>query len=195
MAKEKLMNEKEIDLSETRPETRLHKSIRVVWPWVLVVVLSFGLGALLITLALYVPTWRKLDKVNADLEYANATLTDKTDQIATLQAGTDILQKDLDTAMLHLDVLEALSGVRGANLAVVADDYAGARLSLIKATAALDALSGQLGTDQKDVLTAMQQSAAQALTDVQTDLKSAQPELNQLAQNLEQLEANLFPNP
>ena len=52
-----------------------------------------------------------------------------------------------------------------------------------------------LGVDQKDVITAMQQSAAQALTDVQSNLKSAQPELNQLTQNLVQLEDSLFPNP
>jgi hypothetical protein len=88
-----------------------------------------------------------------------------------------------------------LSGVRGASLAVAADDYAGARLSLIQASEALDTLSGLLGTDQKDVLTAMQQSAAQALTEVKADLKSAQPELDQLTKNLVQLEANLFPNP
>ena len=41
----------------------------------------------------------------------------------------------------------------------------------------------------------MQQSAAQALTEVQTDLKSAQPELDQFTQNLVQLEENLFPSP
>jgi len=85
--------------------------------------------------------------------------------------------------------------VRGASLAVAADDYAGARLSLIQASEAMDTLSGLLGTGQKDVLTAMQQSAAQALTEVKTDLKSAQPELDQLTKNLVQLENNLFPNP
>ena len=92
-------------------------------------------------------------------------------------------------------LLEALSEVRGASLAVVADDYAGARLSLTQASAALGTLSTLLGTGQKDVLTAMQQSASQALTDIKTDLKSAQAELDQLAKNLVQLEDNLFPNP
>jgi hypothetical protein len=92
-------------------------------------------------------------------------------------------------------VLRALSGVRGASLAVAAGDYAGARLWLIQASEALDALSGLMGTEQKDVLTAMQQSAAQALTEVKTNLTSAQPELDQLTKNLVQLEDNLFPNP
>jgi hypothetical protein len=51
-----------------------------------------------------------------------------------------------------------------------------------------------LEIDQKDVLTAMQKSAAQALIDVKADLKSAQPGLDQLTKNLVQLENNLFPN-
>jgi peptidoglycan hydrolase CwlO-like protein len=189
------MDEKESILSEARPETRLQKSMRGALRWVLVALLAFGLGVLLIAFALYVPTRQKLDKANADLEHANATITGKTDQITTLQTGNENLQKKLDSATLHMYVLKALSGVRGASLAVAADDYAGARLSLTQASEALDALSGLLGTDQKDVLTAMQQSAAQALTEVKTDLKSAQPELDQLTKNLVQLEDNLFPNP
>jgi len=170
--------------STGRPETRLQKSIRGALRWVLVTLLAFVLGAVLIAFALYLPTRQKLDKANADLEHANATIT-----------ANETLQKNLDSATLHMYVLKALSGVRAASLAVAADDYAGARLSLTQASEALDTLSGLLGTDQKDVLTAMQHSAAQALTEVKTDLKSAQPELDQLTKNLVQLEVNLFPNP
>jgi hypothetical protein len=179
------MDENNSIQSEAKPETRLHKSMRGALRWVLVALLAFGLGALLIAFALYVPTRQKLDKANADLERANATIT-----------ANEALQKNLDSATLHMYVLQALSGVRGASLAVASDDYAGARLSLIQASEALDTLSGLLqGTDQNDVLTAMQQSAAQALTEVKANLKSAQPELDQLTNNLVQLEDNLFPSP
>ena len=189
------MEEKESVPSVARPETRLQKSIRGVLRWVLVALLAFGLGALLIALVLYLPARQKLDKANADLEQANVAITSNTEQITTLQAGNETLQKNLDSATLHMYVLRALSGVRGASLAVAADDYAGARLSLTQASEALDMLSGLLGADQKDVLTAMQQSAAQALTEVRANLTSAQPELDQLTNNLVQLEDNLFPNP
>jgi hypothetical protein len=189
------MHENESVLSEARPETRLQKLMRGILRWVLVGLLAFAAGALIITFALYVPTRQKLEEASADLENANATITTKTDQITTLQTGNETQQKNLDSATLHMYVLEALSGVRGASLAVAADDYAGARLSLIQASEALDTLSSLLGTDQKDVLTAMQQSSAQALTELKTDLQSAQPELDQLIKNLVQLEANLFPNP
>jgi hypothetical protein len=189
------MDEKETIQSEAKPETRLHRSMRGDLRWVLAVLLAFGLGALLIALTLYFPTQKKLVKANADLEQANVTVTSQTDQITTLQTGNATLQKDLDSAKLHSYVLKALSGVQGASQAVAAGDYAGARLSLIQASDALDILSGLLGTDQKDVLTAMQQSAAQALIKVKTNLTSAQPELDQLTNNLVQLEDNLFPNP
>jgi peptidoglycan hydrolase CwlO-like protein len=189
------MDEKEPILSVAKPETRLQKSLRGALRWVLVALLAFGLGVLSIAFALYVPTRQKFDKANADLEHANATITGKTDQITTLQTSNETLQKNLDSTTLNMYMLKALSGVRGASLAVAADDYAGARLSLIQASEALDTLSGLLGTDQKDVLTAMQKSAAQALTEVKTNLKSAQPELDQLTKNLVQLQDNLFPNP
>jgi chromosome segregation ATPase len=189
------MDEKDSSLSESKPETRLQKVMRGALRWVLVGLLAFGVGALIITFILYVPTRQKLAKANADLEQANAKITANTDQITILQVGNETLQKELDSTTLHMYVLEALSGVRGASLAVAADDYAGARLSLIQASEALDTLSGLLGMDQKDVLTALQQSAAQTLANVQNDLKSAQPELDQLTKNLVQLENSLFPNP
>ncbi len=189
------MDAKESIPSAARPETRLQKSLRGALRWVLVALLAFGLGALLIAFAFYVPARQKLDKANADVEQANTTMTANTGQITTLQTGNATLQKNLDSTTLHMYVLKALSNVRGASLAVAAGDYAGARLSLIQASAALDSLSGLLGTDQKDVFTSMQQSSAQALTEMKSDLKSAQPELDQLTKNLAQLEGNLFTNP
>jgi hypothetical protein len=169
--------------------------MRATLRWLLVVLLSFGLGVLLIALTLYFPTRQQLVNAHTDLEQANTMVTSQSDQIITLQTTNESLQKDLDSAELHIYVLRALAGVRGASQAVAADDYAGARLSLVQASGALDSLSVLLGTDQKDVLTAMQRSAAQALTKVKINLISAQPELDQLTNNLVQLEDNLFPNP
>jgi F0F1-type ATP synthase membrane subunit b/b' len=183
------MDEKESTLSEGRTEA--HPPLKSVHPtrrWLLLVLLMFGLGALLITFALYAPARQMLEK-------ANATVTGNTSQISTLQAGNATLQKNLDATTLHMGVLKALSGARGASLAVAVGDNAGALLSLTQTSQALDTLSTLLGPDHKDVLAAMQKSTAQALTDIKTDLKSAQPELDQLTKNLAQLEVNLFSNP
>ena len=191
------MTEKESTLPETGPEIRGQKTMRGrgFMRMVLAGLLVFGLGALLIAFGFYLPTRQNLDKANASLNQATTTLTSNTNQITTLQAANTALQKNLDAATLHLTVLKALSGVRGASLAIAAGDYAGARLSLTEASAALDSMSGLLGTDQKDVFSALQQSAAQAMIDVKANLKSAQPELDQLTNNLVQLEKNLFTTP
>ena len=190
------MDEKENVKPADKPEDGRHNPMRGILRWALGMLVTFGLGVLLIAFLLYLPTRQSLDKTKSDLEQSNTTITSKSDQITGLQKSKDTLQKDLDSTTLHMIVLEALSGARAASLAVAADDYAGARLSLIQSSTALDTLSGLLvSTAQKDVFAAMQQSAAQALTDMKTNLKSAQPELDKLTKNLVQLEANLFPNP
>jgi hypothetical protein len=191
------MNEKASILSEKeQPETRLQKSVRGALRWAVVALGAFVIGALIVAFTLYFPSRQELDKANANLAQANVNNTSQTNQISTLQAENATLQTNLDSATLHVEVLKVLSGVRGASLAVAANDYAGARLSLTQVSDGLTILSGQLGTDQKDIYTAMQQSAAQALTAVQTgDLRSAQPKLDQLTKNLVQQEANLFTSP
>jgi hypothetical protein len=185
------VNQNKID---TKPKTQLQKSMRTALRWGVVLLTAFVLGGLLVAVALYIPNRLNLDIANTELENANATITGKTGQITTLQTGNDALQTNIESTTLHMYVLKALSGVRGASLAVAADDYAGARLSLIQASEALDMLSGLLDNDQTDVITAMQKSAAQAFSDITTDLQSAQPELILLTKNLLQLEDNLFPN-
>lgn len=189
------MNDKQTVLRARKPETRLQKTMRGALRWLLVALLAFGLGALIIAFAFFFPTRQKLDTATADRESANTTITEKTAQIATLQADNAILQENLVSATLHMAVLEALSDVRATSLAVAADDYAGAHLALAQATSTLDTLAGLVGVDQKDVLADLQQSAAQALIEMRTYLASAQPELDQLTTNLVQLENNLFPSP
>jgi hypothetical protein len=185
------VNQNKID---NKPKTQLQKSMRIALRWGLVSLTAFVLGGLLVAVALYNPNRLNLDIANTGLEDANATITGKTGQITTLQAGNDALQRNLDSTTVHMYILKALSGVRGASLAVAADDYAGARPSLIQASEALDMLSALLDDNQTDVLAAMQESAAQASSFITTDLKSAHPELVQLTKNLLQLEDNLFPN-
>jgi hypothetical protein len=189
------MGEKEFNKTIAKPVTRLRKTMRSGFRWIMVALVAFGLGASLIAIALYVPMRLKFDKVNADLDLANVNLTSKMEQIDVLQKDNEILKTSLDSSTLHTHLLKAKSGVSGARLAVAADDYAGARMSLIQTSEALNKLSEVLGINQKDVLTAMELSTAQAMTDLKIDLKTAQPKLDQLTKNLLQLEINLFPIP
>ena len=76
------MVENESILSEASPETRLQKTMRGALRWVLVALVAFGLGGLLIAFTLYVPARQKLDKANAGLEHANATITATVNSLA-----------------------------------------------------------------------------------------------------------------
>ncbi|MBN2044537.1 MAG: hypothetical protein JW757_05910 [Anaerolineales bacterium] len=189
------MDENDSIKPKSKPAATPKKVLSGSAKWLLVGLGAFVIGALLIFFTLYNPVRQELDSANTDLENANETINTQADQITTLQAENESLQTKLDSTTLHLDVLEALSGLRGASLAVNSDDYAGARLLLIQASEAMDSLYGRLGEDQRDVFAAIQQSAAQTLSDLQDNLQSAQPELDQLINNLVQLEDNLFPAP
>lgn len=188
-------NEKEPVRFQGKGGTRLQKSMREALNWALIALLAFGLGALLITLALYRPTRQRLASANTDLEQTNATITSQNNQITALETEIETLQDDLDSATLHMYVLDALAGARGASRSAAEGNYAGTRLSLDQTSTALAALSDLLGPNHNDVITAMQTSAAQASTKADRDLESAQSDLDQLTKNLVQLEDNLFPNP
>jgi hypothetical protein len=176
-----------------KPETRLYKTMRSGFRWLMLTVVAFGLGALFIAIVLYLPMRLKLDQANADLELANVNLTSKMDQIVVLQTDKEALQRSGDSNTLHMHLLKAISGVRGARLAAAADDYAGASMSLIQVSESLGNMSGMMGMDQQDVLTAIELSTTQAMIEIKTDLRSTQPKLDQLTKNLVQLENNLFP--
>jgi hypothetical protein len=53
------IDEKEANLSAGLSKTDLHKSTGSARHWLLLVLLAFGVGALLITFVLYIPTWQK----------------------------------------------------------------------------------------------------------------------------------------
>jgi hypothetical protein len=178
-----------------KTESRLKKVFTLFLRWASLALAMLGIGALIIIFTLSVPIQNKLDQVQKDLTLANATVSTQTSQINTLTSDNNNQQKELKSATLHLVLLKALSGVRGASLAIALDDYAGASLSLTQVSEALNNLSNLLGMDQIDVLNAMQNDAAQAISKLKPDLASAQPYLGLLEKNLVQLETQLFPNP
>ena len=185
----------EITKPEIKSDSTLKKTMKGILRKVILVLGSIVIGGLLVYFILYSHAIKNLEVTDTNLENANETIIAQDDQIKSLLIENETLQNNIDSATLHLNLLEALSGMRGASLAVGASDYAGARLLLIQASEALDTLSGQLGTDQKDVFVAMQNSASQALVDVKNNLESAQPVLDQLINNLVQLEGILFTSP
>jgi uncharacterized protein YlxW (UPF0749 family) len=163
--------------------------------WGLVILVAFALGAVLVALVFHLPLQQEYKQVSNDLENATAEVTDLTTQVNDLTATNEVLQQNLDNADLRQSITSALADVRAARLAIGADDQAGARLAVTQAIQSLDTLAGLIDKDNSDIVTNMQDKANQANTDLQTDLTSALPALEQLDDNLVSLFDTLFPSP
>ena len=138
-----------MDELDNKSDSKLKQALQGAIRWVLVALGSFLIGGLLVFFTFYNPARQKLDLTNADLEQANETINTQSDQINTLQTENEALQTNLESTTLHVDVLKALSGLRGASLAVAADDYAGARLLLIQASEVSGCLIWPVGGGSK----------------------------------------------
>ena len=163
--------------------------------WGLVILVAFALGAVLVTLVFHLPLQRGFKQVTSDLESATSDNNDLTAQVDDLTAINEGLQQQLDNANLHASIASTLADVRAARLAIEANDPAGARLAVTQAIHSLDILGSLIDKDHNDIVTNMQEKTNQANIDLQTELASALPALEQLEDNLVSLMDTLFPSP
>ncbi len=185
-----------------RPVSRARGFLRNLLRWTLSLLIAFGLGALTVYFTLLQPTQQDLEQSLADLEAAGQEISDLEGQISDLEGQIDELnsnnqelQDKLEIMNIQLVLLDTLSEVRAASLALAADDYAGARLALDKATGSLETLSTLLEDEQSEVIAAMQESIHQAMVSMKDDFQAAIPELDRLAVNLISLKGTLLTNP
>ena len=161
--------------------------------WGLVILVAFALGALFIALVVHLPLQQAYNEASADLEKANADVTQLTGQVSELTATNETMQQDLANISLKQAITGSLAEVRAARLAIAADDPAGARLAVTRAIQSLDTLATLIDKDHSDIVTNMQDKANQANTDLQSGLTAAVPALEQLDTNLVSLLDALFP--
>jgi len=165
--------------------------------WLIVV---FGLGATVMAIFFYVPLQQKLNAAEAISKASAQKLSDYEKKIENLTAQkTDLenknkgFQSQLDQAHLRLAFINAKSDIMAANLAVSAGDSVGARLSLEKAGVDLQVLTVQLKDGAlSEVLATLQQHLEQVkskvASDANSDVITAQPDLDILLDNLSKLE-------
>jgi uncharacterized protein YoxC len=186
--------EEKINESPT-PQRQMPAWLQSFLRWGLVILIAFALGAVLVALAFHLPLQREYKQVSSDLESATADITELTAQADDLTAFNEGLQQDLDNATLHAAIASALAEVRASRLAISANDPAGARLAATQAIQSLDVLASLIDKDHSDIVTNMQEKAGQSNLDLQTELASALPALEQLDDNLVSLMDTLFPSP
>jgi len=192
-------NQQEGELPKGKPTKTSKPNVGVgkrIMRWMLWLIVVFGLGATVMAIFFYVPLQQKLSAAEANSTASAQKLSDYEKKIENLTAQkTDLenknkdFQSQLDQAHLRLALINAKSDIMAASLAVSAGDSAGARLSLEKAAVDMQVLTGLLkGGALSEVLATLQQRLEQVKSKVNSDVMTAQPDLDILLDNLSKLE-------
>lgn len=178
-------------LPDKKPLTLLQRILR----WALAVLVVFGLGALLITVWLYLPQRSLLNTRQAELNQSQQRAQELDRQVAALStqvAAGEALQGELDQSEAHVALLLARNDVLAALLALERDDLAAASIALENTSATLERVAAHLAPDQRSVVSEMQTRLDLAIAALETDPNAAQSDLDLLAASLLELQIRLI---
>jgi hypothetical protein len=182
----------------TPVEKKGHPLLRRALRWLLVLLLVFGLGALLAIYALYLPARSEIETTQAELQKANQNIDEQEQRItslSSLETKNQELQRQMDDAALHVSILKARSDVSAALLALAKDDPAKARMALSKTSPTIDGIGSLLDANQQKVIEDMQARLNLATSEIGSNAFAAESDLNVLATGLMELENSYFTSP
>ena len=167
--------------------------------WLLIVLVLFGLGALLVMFVLYIPARNNLmtaqrnivvitNKSEAELRAAEQEI----ERLESFEGQNETLKETLDLANLRLTVLEIRTDVLTAQLALLNGEGDEALVALSTTSDKLDQLAQQLPPELKDFVETLQKRLDLALTGIENDDTAAESDLNILIIKLLELEDALF---
>ncbi len=179
-------------------ESKMRHFFRMALRWVIGFLIVFLLGALAMEFAFYRPLTLQFDQVKNERDQAQQNeknLQGQIDSLTPLATQNKSLQDQLSESQLHVTILSAEANVTTAQVSLLNDIPADARLVLNKTTTTLKTLQGRLPPDQQKVATDMQNRLTLALGELDSNKFAAQSDLNVLENRLIQLENILFANP
>jgi hypothetical protein len=179
-------------------ESKFQHFLRMALRWVIGFLIVFLLGALTMEFVFYRPLAGQLDQVKGERDQAQQTvknLQGQLDSLAPLSNQNKTLQDQLSKSELHVTILSAEANVSSAQLSLMNNKPADARLVLDKTSTTLKTLQGMLPPDQQKVISDMQSRLNLALSELDNNKFAAQSDLNVLATSLVQLENTFFANP
>ena len=148
--------------------------------------------------AVYRPGEQKKAVIRSELDQAQQTvktLQGQIDSLTPLSTQNKTLQDQLTKSELHVYILSAEANVNAAQVALLNNKPADARLVLNKTVNTLKTLQGLLPPDQQTVVKDMQNRLTLALGELDNNKFAAQSDLNVLITSLLQLENAFFTNP
>ncbi len=202
--------EPEPEPEQPKKTGRVRRFFRNLIRWTLSILIIFGIGFLVAVFVLYRP---EIEKYQSQLNQANSelaavqdqmavSLTEYENQIAELENQVATLtplavdNEDLlavqDGYLLQIAVLDARLDVANAQLALVGDDAARARVVLTRTADSLKSIGELLPENQKEIATSMEQRLELVLDELEEDPFVAQSDLDVLEKGLLELEDALF---
>jgi hypothetical protein len=182
------------DTEPSRPG-RLGRIARLALRWAAGVGLVF-LGGVLVTFFWRVrPQADTIRRLQTDLNETQSQvnkLQARLDELAPLESENEQLQQEMATKDRHLDLLDVLVDVTRAQLALAQDQAGEAKSALGGTDASLQSLHQGLDGRQADIVAGMRERLQLAMTELDGDTFAAQRDLEIMANNLVDLEAEAF---
>ena len=167
--------------------------------WFLLLLIFFGLGALLVLFFLYLPLRESAEASRASFqsqlqtsEERVAELEDRESSLQPLETRNQQLEADLQQANQRILVLSARADIASARLALAQEDPDTASTLLNGVKKNLDNLAKIANQDQKEAVNTMQQRLTLAVGGLKDDPYAAQSDLDVLSTNLLQYENSLL---
>ena len=178
-----------------KPESRSRQILRVAVRWLIILLIIFGAGAFVAYWFLYRPASAEVTTTNAQLAQANQQIADlqsQVNQLKPLGAENQRLQKELNTAQQHIQVLTALAEANAARATLADQNLTQAKAHLDNLSQNLNALQTTVPASEKDKITAMQSRLTLVTGEMDQNAFAAKSDLDVLANSLTELEKTLF---
>lgn len=170
--------------------------------WFLLLLIFFGLGALLVIFFLYLPLRESTEASRTSLQSELQTSQERVAELETQESILQSLEKrnqELEAELLQANqrilLLSAQADIASARLALAQEDPGVARTLLNGVKKNLDNLAEIANQDQKEAVSTMQQRLQLAIGGLEDDSYAAQSDLDVLATNLLQYENSLLSEP
>lgn len=176
--------------AEKPPLGRMRRFWRSSLAWLAVVAIAFTAGVLTFNFLRYQPQLKELTQ-------AYLTTTDLQNQVISLtsqlQTATDRLVV-LEDVQTHLELLQVVSDVNNARLALVDKDIPAAKAALANTSQRLEDLAPRLDAADASLTASLPQRLALILSGMDSNADTARVDLELLAGNLLDIESALFGN-
>lgn len=167
--------------------------------WLLIVLIFFGIGAILTLFLLYVPArddlkgaQQRIEKISSQSEADLQEARDEIKRLSALEKQNDALTEERDQTVLEITMLKIRTDVLTAQVALFNGDNEKALLAVSKTPETLDNLGSLLPAEHSDFVESLQKRLELARDGIENEDSAAESDLNVLIIKLLELEDALL---